>query len=83
MSNLVSSVDDLLDRALLQDPYTYRRELREERPVFWYEPTRYPDMYAGRHHSRTLADTVMPYFLNRMSPESRERLARTYEVLNS
>jgi cytochrome P450 len=81
--------DDLLDPALLADPYPYYRELRESRPVHWNERWRgwivakYEDVYAGLHDQRLLADTVTPYFETRLSEEDRRRFALTYEVLNS
>ena len=86
---MISVDEDLLDPQLLQDPYPYYREVREERPVHWNERwrgwivARYADVYAGLHDTRMLADTITPYFQTRMSPENRERFALTYEVLNS
>ncbi|VWX61866.1 Cytochrome [Burkholderiales bacterium 8X] len=86
---VISVNDDLLDPALLADPYPYYRECRETRPVHWNERWRgwivskYEDVYAGLHDSRMLADTITPYFKERLSPEDRERFALTYEVLNS
>jgi len=87
--DVISVNDDLLDPALLEDPYPYYRELRETRPVHWNERwrgwivARYADVYAGLHDARLLADTVSPYFETRLSDEDRRRFALTYEVLNS
>lgn len=85
----ISVNDDLLDPQLLEDPFPYYRELREDRPVHWNERWRgwivasYSDVYAGLHDQRLLADTITPYFETRLSPEDRIRFALTYEVLNS
>ena len=86
---VISVDDDLLDSGLLQDPFPYYQELRETRPVHWNERWRgwivskYEDVYAGLHDKRMLADTITPYFDQRMSPQDRERFSLTYEVLNS
>ena len=86
---VISVNDDLLDAKLIEDPFSYYRELREDRPVHWNERwrgwivARYSDVYAGLHDQRLLADTITPYFETRLSPEDRERFALTYEVLNS
>jgi cytochrome P450 len=86
---VISVNDDLLDAQLIEDPFSYYRELREDRPVHWNERwrgwivARYSDVYAGLHDQRLLADTITPYFETRLSPEDRERFALTYEVLNS
>ena len=81
--------DDLLEPGLIDDPFPYYRELREQRPVHWNERWRgwivasYDDVYKGLHDPRMLADTVTPYFKTRLSHEERERFALTYDVLNS
>ena len=88
-NEIISVDDDLLDPALIADPFPYYRELRESRPVHWNERwrgwivARYADVYAGLHDQRLLADTVTPYFETRLSAEDRQRFALTYEVLNS
>lgn len=87
--DVISVDDNLLDPALLEDPFPYYRELRETRPVHWNERwrgwivARYADVYAGLHDQRLLADTVTPYFETRLSDEDRRRFGLTYEVLNS
>ncbi len=81
--------DDLLEPGLIADPFPYYRDLREQRPVHWNERwrgwivARYDDVYAGLHDPRLLADTVTPYFRDRLSDAERETFALTYEVLNS
>jgi cytochrome P450 len=87
--DVISVDDDLLDAALLEDPFPYYRELRDTRPVHWNERwrgwivARYADVYAGLHDQRLLADTITPYFETRLSAEDRQRFSLTYEVLNS
>jgi cytochrome P450 len=84
-----SANDDLLEPGLINDPFPYYRELREQRPVQWNERWRgwivagYDDVYFGLHDARMMADTVTPYFQTRLSAEDRERFQQTYEVLNS
>jgi cytochrome P450 len=81
--------DDLLEPGLINDPFPYYRDLRENRPVHWNDRwrgwivARYEDVYAGLHDPRMLADTVTPYFQTRLSAAERERFSLTYEVLNS
>lgn len=85
----ITASDDLLEPSLLQDPFPYYQEIRENRPVHWNERwrgwivSRYADVYAGLHDVRLLADTITPYFQTRLSAEEREKYALTYEVLNS
>jgi cytochrome P450 len=85
----ITASDDLLEPSLLQDPFPYYQEIRENRPVHWNERwrgwivSRYADVYAGLHDVRLLADTITPYFQTRLSAEEREKYALAYEVLNS
>ncbi len=81
--------DDLLAPGLIENPFPYYRELREQRPVHWNERWRgwivalYDDVYKGLHDPRMLADTVTPYFQTRLTQEEREHFALIYDVLNS
>ncbi len=86
---MTATPDDLLEPGLIENPFPYYRELREQRPVHWnarwrgWIVAKYDDVYKGLHDPRMLADTVTPYFQTRLTPEVRERFALTYEVLNS
>jgi cytochrome P450 len=86
---MLTANDDLLDPTLINDPFPYYTDLRQTRPVHWNERwrgwivARYDDVYKGLHDDRMMADTVTPYFRDRMSAADRETYALTYDVLNS
>ncbi|GAC1587983.1 MAG: biotin biosynthesis cytochrome P450 [Candidatus Velthaea sp.] len=86
---MISVDDDLLDPAIIADPYPYFRRLREERPVHWNARWRgwvvalYEDVYRGLHDDRMLADTITPYFQTRLSAEQQAKYALLYDILNS
>lgn len=81
--------DDLLDPALIAEPFRYYRRLREEMPIHYNERWRgwvvssYEDVARALRDKRMLADTITPYFQTKLTQEERKRFAPTYEVLNS
>lgn len=81
--------DDLLDPALIADPFPYYNKLRSEMPIHYNERWRgwvlssYDDVARSLRDTRMLADTITPYFQTKLSEEEREHFALTYEVLNS
>jgi len=86
---MISVDDDLLDPAIIANPYPYFRKLREERPVHWNSRWRgwvvalYEDVYRGLHDERMLADTITPYFQTRLTAQQQKKYAVLYDVLNS
>ena len=79
--------ENLLDTNVIQDPYTYYRQLSEIDPVYWNEQwggwilTKYEDVAAAFQDDRLSAERMVPP--RTMSAEKTAKYASTYRVLAS
>lgn len=79
---------DLLDPAVVADPYPYYRDLRREHPVHWnarmsaFLISRYDDVVSAFRDPRLSADRITPYYAPKLAGPQREVLLPAYENLS-
>lgn len=81
--------DDLMSADAIADPYGYFGALRASDPVHWNSKwggwivTRYDDSLAAMRDPRLKADTVTPYFENKLTDRERTKWHPLFDVLSS
>lgn len=80
--------DDLMAPAVIRDPHTYYRQLRETDPVHWNEMwggwilTRYEDVVPVLRDAKRFSSDRMGYLARELTEEEREPIAPVFDVLS-